>query len=131
MMLLLGVFIILQGIKTKKEYDRKNSDPSFKDIIGLVIDNKKDYETDSDGHTSTVYYPIICYEVKDKKYTKKYPSSSYTRKPIGTPYRLKYNELDPEDIIFVGDKTYIGLIVVGTIMVIILSGFLLTFILSM
>ena len=74
--------------------------------VATVVEMEKEESTDSDGYSSTIYYPVIEYEVNnDTQYARMRTGSSNPEYKIGDKVTILYNPDQSNEILVKGEKT--------------------------
>ena len=118
--LALGVGITIIGIIKQLIYNKKVKTGNYKQIIGRIIDFDISSHYDSEYRsTTTMYYPIIEYEVDNKKYKYTSKIGKNIKKDIGQSEKLMYDVKSPSKAIDPNYKQGTLIAIVGAIITIV------------
>lgn len=101
---IVSIIFIVIGIESKKEYSKKEK--CFKEIIGIVVGNRR--VKTGKGYS---YYVIVKYEIGKLDYTVEYLSAFETK--LGTQVKLLYNPNKVNEAIIKNDDTYLRYLAIG------------------
>lgn len=119
MLLLIGIGLLLLvgGVISQLNHHKKKTSGEFKEILGTIVDYKREMDRDSDG-VSYSYYPIIEYFVDGQTYRYTSNHGGGSRRGIGKQKKIMYNINNPSDAINSKDSTGAILAVIGLIIIV-------------
>lgn len=93
-----GIAVFVWGVIEHLNISDKKQSDEFKEIIGTVVDFRAREDYTQETGSSTIYHPIVEYEVNGNKYTYESITSSYKKRGLGKEIKLMYNINNPEDV---------------------------------